>query len=249
MISLLRKIEWLGLRLPDLLIQDTREYVKWFNSIYQISENKFRLVPTGADDRIFYPLEVIQPTQRKFLVLYYGTFIPNHNVPLMVDAAILLCKYDQIEFVFIGDGPERLVSFTTANQNELRNITFHDWMDKNELIKWISKADVCLGAFGNTPQSLMTVQNKIYECLAMRRPVLTGESEAIRDNFIQGKHLITCQRNPAALAEAIKKLYNEPNLLNQVANEGYNYFCSNFTVKFIGSTFSNHLSEISNIKK
>ena len=51
----------------------------------------------------------------------------------------------------------------------LTNVTFIDWLEQAELINHVTQANVCLGAFGQTPQSLMTIQNKIYEGLAMGR--------------------------------------------------------------------------------
>ncbi len=62
----------------------------------------------------------------------------------------------------------------------LNNTIFIGWQEKAQLIEQIACADVCLGAFGDTPQSLMTVQNKIYEGLAMGKPVITGDSRAVR---------------------------------------------------------------------
>ena len=37
------------------------------------------------------------------------------------------------------------------------------------------KASVCLGVFEQLLKSMMTVQNKIYEGLAMAKPVISGE--------------------------------------------------------------------------
>jgi len=77
-VNLIRKIEAHALSLPDRLIQDTSEYVRWFQNEYGLSPDRFSLVPTGADNRIFDPTKV-EPTERRgdFLVLYYGTLHPQ----------------------------------------------------------------------------------------------------------------------------------------------------------------------------
>jgi hypothetical protein len=46
-VNLLRQIERRALALPDLLIQDTADYVDWLHETYGVSKERFRLVPTG----------------------------------------------------------------------------------------------------------------------------------------------------------------------------------------------------------
>ena len=75
----------------------------------------------------------------------------------------------------VGDGPERKSAEEFALFHGLRNITFIDWLDHPALVEMAAHADVILGAFGNTPQSLMTIQNKIYAGLAMAKPVITTD--------------------------------------------------------------------------
>ena len=97
-VNALYHIEKVALRLPDLLIQDTDTYVNWFHETYGIPKERFRLVPTGADDRIFSPSHSIhQPkNDSHFVVLYYGTFIPNHGVRYIIEAARLLSSHPEI---------------------------------------------------------------------------------------------------------------------------------------------------------
>jgi glycosyltransferase involved in cell wall biosynthesis len=178
-VGLLRGLEWMACRLPDRLILDTSEYVAWFRKTYGVRAHRFRLVPTGADERIFHPIPIQKPEGHTFDVIYYGTFIPNHGVEYIVEAARMLVDDPSIQFEFIGDGPERKKAQEIVNRYHLNNITFVEWLEKTELVQRMAQADVILGTFGTTPQSLMTVQNKIYEGLAMAKPVITGDSPAI----------------------------------------------------------------------
>ncbi len=106
-IGLLRRLEWLACRLPDLLILDTSEYMAWFGSVHGVKTGRVRLVPTGADSRLFHPVDVNPCTDGIFRVLYYGTFIPNHGTIYIIEAARLLERNTSILFEFIGDGPDR----------------------------------------------------------------------------------------------------------------------------------------------
>ena len=150
-------------------------------------------MPTGADSDRFRPLPPVAATDR-FKVLYYGSFIPNHAVMTIMAAARLLKQQPAIEFELVGDGPDREAALAFARQHGLTSVHFRDWMDQEQLVQVISEADVCLGAFGVTPQSMMTVQNKIYECLALAKPLISGDSPTMRRTFVHGRELWFCPR-------------------------------------------------------
>ena len=123
-IGLLRGLEWMACRLPDRLILDTPDYAAWFEKTYGVGAQRFRLVPTGADERVFHPMLLQKRKSHTFNVTYYGTFIPNHGVEFIVEAARMLVDDPSIQFEFIGDGPEREKSQETANHYHLSNISF-----------------------------------------------------------------------------------------------------------------------------
>jgi glycosyltransferase involved in cell wall biosynthesis len=244
-IRILQWLEWVACRLPDLLILDTSEYVAWFGKIHGVPANRFRLVPTGADDRLFHPVEVVTLKDGLFRVLYYGSFIPNHGVPYIVEAACLLSGEPSIRFELIGDGPECLKAKDLAREYQLENIVFVEWMEKDELVRRVAQANACLGAFGTTPQSLMTIQNKIYEGLAMGKAVITGDSPAVRKALIHGEQVYLCEReNPISLAKAIRTLKDNPGLCRRLGQNGHQIFLDMYNVNHIGHIFTTYLNEI-----
>ena len=243
-VSMLRWIEKLALQQPDRLIQDTAPYVDWLSATHHVPSGKFRLVPTGADDRLFSPQLSVPDRNDVFKVLYYGTFIPNHGVPVIIEAARLLADEPDIKFELIGQGPDQPESVRRSQEYQLSNITFVNWLEKSDLSQHIAAADLCLGAFGDTPQSLMTVQNKIYECLAMRKTVLTGLSPATLAAFENGVHLALCERNPQALATSIRELHQNPVLCQNMAEAGWQLFHQHYDLLHIGQTFAAALNEL-----
>ncbi len=238
-------LESLACRLPDLLLSDTAEYVAWFSETYGLAADRFRLVPTGADDRVFRPVVPPARADDRFRVLYYGTFIRNHGVDQIVRAAALLRDDPDIVFELVGVGPERASAEALARELGADNVSFVDWVDREELPHRAAAADVCLGAFGQTPQSLRTVQNKIYEGLAMRRPVLTGDSPTVRAALTHGRHVYLVPRDePAALAEALLTLRADSALRERLASEGYRLFQERFTPTALGAQMVAHLREV-----
>jgi glycosyltransferase involved in cell wall biosynthesis len=243
-IQLMRRLEWIALRLPDRLIMDTGPYVQWFEHTHGIPPEKFRLVPLGADDRIFQlPDQLPEPAQ-PFTILYYGTFIPNHGVPHILEAARLLQDDPHLRFEFIGEGPDLPAIQAQADAYGLKNVSFISWLQPQDLITHALQAGICLGAFGTTPQSLMTVHNKIYEGMALARPVITGDSPAVRAQFTHGQHIYLCERaNPGSLAQAIRTIYADPALRARLSEQGRAAFLSSYTVKHLGARYCSYLEE------
>lgn len=256
-VGLIRRFERWACHLPDRLVLDTKQYVAWFGQTHGIHRDRFCLVPTGADSDLFRPpptgsfadkattVTINQADSNCFRILYYGTFIPNHGVTTMIEAAQLLRDDASICFEFIGEGPEQATVMKWAEAQGLRNVCFVSWLEQRQLIERIAAADLCLGAFGNTPQSLMTVQNKIYECLAMQKAVLSGDSASVREKLMHGKHIYLCERgNPQALATAVKVLQQDANLRQLLGRQGRQLFEAEFTIERLGKRFCEHLQAL-----
>jgi glycosyltransferase involved in cell wall biosynthesis len=238
-------LEKLACLLPDVLIQDTAEYVQWFHEVYGLDPVRFRLVPTGADDRVFCPVEADRLDDGLFRVLYYGTFIPNHGVEHVVEAARILKDEANVHFELIGEGPTKATAVALATKYGLTNVKFTGWMDKRALPRQAALSDIFLGVFGSTPQSMMTVQNKIYEGLAMARPVITGDSPTVRKALRHGEHVyIVARASGKALAEAVMILRDAPDLRRKIARQGHALFCARYTPQALGEISRQYLEEL-----
>lgn len=245
MVNLLRHVERLACRLPDRLILDTEAYVQWFCQTHALQPDRFRLVPTGADSDHFQTSGATAEPAPPWRVVYYGTFIPNHGVEYIVEAARQLADDRRIQIELIGSGPDQANARAKAQHYNLANVTFIDWLDQAALIQRVQRATLCLGAFGTTPQSMMTIHNKIYEGLALGKPVLTGDSPAVRRVFQHGRELYLCERaNPTALADAIRTLCADAQLRATLAQQGQARFCQEFTIEQLGAKFKHHLLEL-----
>jgi glycosyltransferase involved in cell wall biosynthesis len=246
-IAIIRIAELLACRLPDRLILDTQTYVDWFCESYRIDPQRFRRVPLTADERLFDPALSARAERdpARMRVLYYGTFIPNHGVHYIIEAARLLAAQPAIVFEFVGDGPQLASAKALAASYGLGNVLFSGWVEKDALAERIAAADICLGAFGGTPQSLMTVHNKIYEAMAMARPVITGDSPAVRERLRDGEQLFLCdRRDPHSLAELLLHLRERPALAAQVAARGRRYFEDHCSVAQTSAAFAQVLREL-----
>jgi glycosyltransferase involved in cell wall biosynthesis len=248
--ALIRFLERMACRLPERLILDSQAFITWFQTTHQLKAERFWLMPIGSEDQMLRQETMkndIQRLSRKapFIVLYYGTYIPNHGVDIIVEAARRLQNDPVIQFEFVGDGPEKAKAVGLAKKDKLTNITFFDWLEKDDLALKIASCDVCLGTFGATLQASLTNNNKIFEGFAMQKAVISGASPALPDTLIHGEHLFLCERaNPQVLAEAIQTLKNDPVLRKRLEDNGHRIFHEQFDVAHIGAVFATYLQEL-----
>jgi len=236
--SLIHVVESIGLRLPELLIVEGDDYANWLSKEYSLNPHKFQKVPLGTNERNFPSLlSTLTPEQPNFHVAYFGSFLRNHGLDQMIKAAELLKNEETIQFEFIGIGPEYKETVSYSKEKELNNVTFSGYLPSEQFFMHIAKTDLCLGSFGQTTHSMITIQNKIYETLIMGKPLLTGESPAILKVFISGTHLITSPRNPQEIAVKIKFLRDNPEILSVIAEQGQDYVMRNFSLQPLGKRF------------
>jgi len=241
----LKWVERIACRLPDLLIIEGPEYRDWFYQIHNVTPDRFRMVLLGADDDIYHPLENSKKGKNCFTVLYHGSFVRSHGIPTILKAADLLQMDPKIEFIFIGTGPEEKQAVRLAKHWGLRNVSFLGFVEMDELVRHISQADICLGVFGDTTQSMMTIQNKIFEAMAMGKAIITSDSLALRASMTHGKHIYLCERgNPQSLVEAICDLKCDVSKRQRLGENAYQLFCERYNTENIGRNLAKHFYEL-----
>ncbi len=244
-LNLIKGIERRALLLPKLLFLDNQKFVDWLCNIHQINGDRFRLIPIGADSSFFYPDYSVETENKRTFVLYYGTFIPNHGVSHILEAAKILQDDHEIRFIFVGDGPEKHNSQKFVAENKLANITFINWLSKEELLKQIWKSHIVLGVFGDTLQGSLTNNNKIIEAFAVEKPVISGFTQALPQEIKHGVNIHLCKAGDSLeIANSIKYLVANPNYCKKIADNGYKTYMENFENLQIGKIVLNYLTEV-----
>lgn len=233
-----------GLRLPDRLIAENQAYQDYIAAKYGLPAERFRRVPHGADPDVYHP-RPLRPPADHFRVTYHGGFLPSHGVETIIRAIALLRDQPDIHFEFYGTGPERDRAVSLSEELGLRNVTFHGFVSFDELLDGLARSHVCLGVFGTTRQSLFTVQNKVWEGLAMGRPVISGDSPTVREALVDGEQVLLIPReDPAALAAAILRLRDDPTLRESLAKAGYEQYLSHNTPQALGARMAGIMREL-----
>jgi glycosyltransferase involved in cell wall biosynthesis len=230
--------------LPDALLLDSRVHYQFFAEHLKCPWSKFRPMPFGADDRIFYPRPRPAPNGR-FRVLFYGKYQPLQGVVWIVEAARLLQSDPAIDFCLIGTGPTWPEVQQRARDLGVQNIQFVKWVDFHQLPEVIARADVCLGIFGVSDKVDRCIANKVVQALAMRKAVITGYTKAMAEVLMDREQVIFCESgNPKALADAIAELKQNVNLRQQIADLGYDLFRQRFSPEAIGALARRYLEDL-----
>ena len=232
--ALLFRLERGGLRRPDLLIAENAEYGGYIAGKYGLPRERFRYVPHGADESVFHP-RPLRPPDDHFRVTYHGGYLPSHGMDAILGAAALLRERPDVCFHFYGSGPEKERIVRQAVELALPNVTFHGFVSQDELLDGLATAHVCLGVFGTTRQANFTVQNKVWEGLAMGRPVISSNSPTIRAALADRREIYLIERNsPAALAAGLSELQANPALREAIAAAGHARYRAEHTVAALG---------------
>jgi glycosyltransferase involved in cell wall biosynthesis len=224
-----------GLKLPDLLLSENSAYEGYYCQKYYLAPEKFERVPHGADERVFHPRDVALDNDF-FRVTYHGTYLPSHGLDAVIGAAVTLREQSDIHFHFFGNGPDRVRIEQIAGDEKLDNVTFHGYVDQDVLLDSLACSHICLGVFGETKQSHFTIQNKVWEGLAMGRAVVSGDSKVVREALQDRQEIYLVRRNNAqAVAEAIMTLRDDPELREQMAQRGHQRFLRGNSISAIGA--------------
>jgi glycosyltransferase involved in cell wall biosynthesis len=228
----------------DLVLLDTNQHIEYFHRTFHIDKEKFSRVLIGADDKIFYPKED-RKHQDSFSLIFWGSFIPLQGVQHIIMAAKLLERYQDIRFEMIGSGQTYQDALRMSKELAVKNVAFDGWIPYEKVPDHVAKASVCLGIFGETAKAKRVIPNKVYEALAMKKPLITGDSSAARELLENRKNCILVPMgNAEALAQAILTLKEDRKLRDRVADNGYTLFRKRLNPTAIGKDLKMVLAEL-----
>jgi len=238
-----KAIDRWAFRLSDLIIADTRAHKDYYCRRFGLDPRKVVVIPVGFDDRIFSRGLAGQGGELRegkplFTALFFGSFLPLHGAEIVIEAARLVWETDKsIRFLLIGSGRTFPAVQKRAADCGLENVRFVSWLDQAALARRVAaEADLCLGIFGRTEKAGRVVPHKIFQSIALGKPVVTARTPAVEEYFSHGENIFLCRRDdPRSLAEAILRLKSDSRLREGIARRGHELAWEKFHPAAVGA--------------
>lgn len=158
----------------------------------------------------------------KFVVLYAGNLGLSQGLTHVLTAAETLKEYQDISFVFVGEGPSRERLIAEAEQRQLKNVKFIPYQPRPRLPEVLATADVSL-VLQQRGIGFTALPNKILSTLSSGRPLIVSTDEESESGKLVKRAeagLVVPPENPPALVEAILTLKNNRDLCEHMGRNG-----------------------------
>jgi glycosyltransferase involved in cell wall biosynthesis len=222
------------------VLADTPSHADYFVRSTGISTERVQVLGLGAQEDVFRPQPGVAPIPG--LVAFHGTFIPLQGLPTIIRAAKLL-EGTGIRFRIVGDGQERPTIDKLVAELGASNVELPGRVPREQVPHEIAAASLCLGIFGTSDKAGRVVPNKLFECLAVGRPVLTADTPAIRGAF-SGEVETVPPGDPEALAAKIENLLASPTRLAELAAAGRARFERDYSEAALARRLRGYVDEL-----
>jgi glycosyltransferase involved in cell wall biosynthesis len=180
------------------------------------------VVLNSADEAIF-DVNRHPPSPRRddrFTVLCHGAIERSYGLDTLVRAAALLRhKIPGLRIELFGEGTYRAELERLARRLGLDGaLHFSDgFVPIEELLEAIASADVGVVAMHRNAFRDLTHCNKMFDFIAMRRPVVASRTRAVSEYFDEGCFAMFESGDEHDLARAIRRLHADPGLGERLA--------------------------------
>jgi len=181
-----------------------------------------------------------------FVLVYAGVFGYAQGLKTIIRASEILRTQNNTKFFLIGDGPEKDKLIILANEKGLQNLVFLPNKPRKEIPGIIAACDAYIVPLKKNDLFKGAIPSKLFEPLAMGKPILLGVDGEARDQFIEkGKcGLYFEPENSTELAHCINVLYNDKALAKELGENGKHYVKQNFDRQVIAKEFYNELIKL-----
>ena len=178
------------------------------------------------------------------LLFFYGGILGYaQGLEVILKAANLVRDKKNVQFIIQGSGPEKESLLKLKEELKLKNVHFLNPVSKNEMPSVLKSIDIALVPLKNIDLFQGAIPSKIFEALAMKKPILLGVDGEARRHFIEKGQagLYFEPENDKELAKSVLFLADNPNELKKMGEKARNYVARNFDRNHIASAFHEQL--------
>jgi glycosyltransferase involved in cell wall biosynthesis len=211
-------------------------------------------LPNGVDVDFYDPDKIESGDFRKRngfkesdLLFFYGGILGHaQGLEVILKAAALLIEKNKIQFIIQGSGPEKEKLKALKDSLELTNVTFLEPVQKHEMPAILKSIDVALVPLKKLDLFQGAIPSKVFEALAMKKPLLLGVDGEARSYFIEkgqaGKYFEP--ENEQELAACAVFFAENAEELKRLSENARDYVSKYFDRNQIANSFHSKLKEL-----
>ena len=216
-----------------------------------VESGKIDVIKNGVDLSFYRPVEKNNPLTEKlglkgkFIVSYFGTHGMAHHLETVLLAARQLRDQADIVFLLVGDGAEKERLAALRTEWALENVIMLDQQPKANMRYLLGLSSASLVVLKKSALFRSVIPSKIFESMAMERPILlgvAGESREIIDDA--GCGIAVEPEDHEALAIAIRELHGDPARCERPGKRGRVYVEAHYDREALAIRFENAIATV-----
>lgn len=213
----------------------------------RLPSKKVCWLPNGIDADYFNPELFEKSSQRReygfagddVLLLYAGIFGFAQRLELILEAAKKLKNHSNLHFLFAGAGPQEEKLKQLKTEWNLENVHFLGVLPKYEMPPLLNSITAAIIPLRKLDLFKGAIPSKIFETLAMKKPILLGVDGEARELFIEKARAgwYFEPENSDSLYHVIEELISQPEIAKVCGENGYHYVLQHFNREIIAENF------------
>lgn len=216
--KVIRKIEGLlesaCVRYSDKVISVTQNIIDNFNRHYKECSDKFTCITNGFDPEDFNGLKESQGNRDLFTISYAGAIYLHRSPGCFLEAIAGLIN-ERPEFSkilrlnFIGDIAPEIKELINNNKFK-ENISVRGFLNHADTLDILKNSDILLYIEDDVKNSDRILPAKLFEYMAIKKPVLALVGEGVAKNTVMGSKigLTADPKDPSQIKRALYSLYD-----------------------------------------
>lgn len=194
---------------------------------FKLAPSKFLVFPNGIDFEMFSDQLSKKQSRLKLnllqnqkIIVYLGRFYDWKGLGIVAPAAEFLPN----EFVFyLVGGTELQFKDVTAAKNLPKNIICVGSRPYQEMPLWVAAADLVLvlGTKANDYSYYQTSPMKIFEYMAVKRPMVASRTPAVQEIVSESEAFFYQPDNPESLGIAVREAMADEKKLSEITERAY----------------------------
>ena len=200
-----------------------------------ISRAKMHFLPNGTIPELFKPGPINDSLRQrlglegKFVVGFCGNHGVAQGLPGVLEAARQAREYEDIAFLFVGEGPVKQQLLETKRRENLENVLLLPEVPLDQITDYINTSDVMLVPLKKDPIFKSFIPSKMFDFMACAKPIILtvdGEARAILEEAGGGVYVEP--DNPDALSAALVRMRDAPGTLKEMGERGRKHVLDHF---------------------